>query len=84
MAALQSASLYSTGQQQAAAVFRSIICQMFADGSKRTAVEAIKLMAQELGLIIKVSEARLMEIALQVAKNELTNVTEIAKLIFEK
>jgi prophage maintenance system killer protein len=53
---------------------------MFENGNKRTAVAIFEKLAQESG-IQTVSREEMLNVATQVAKGKLTDVSEIAKLL---
>jgi death-on-curing family protein len=82
--ALNTASYYTLAEDQAASVFRTIISNhMFADGNKRTAVMAVELLAQKMGLKL-VSQEQLLNVAGKVANGLLEDVEEISKQIITK
>ncbi|XZF16695.1 RHS repeat-associated core domain-containing protein [Chitinophagaceae bacterium MMS25-I14] len=79
--AINTALYYETAAEQGSAIFRSISNgHMFIDGNKRTAVAAFQLFAEQFGLTT-VSEAQMTQVATQVATGEITDVSEIAKLL---
>lgn len=79
--AIFSAMYYEDVAEQGAAIFRSISGgHMFVNGNKRTAVAAFKSFAKQNGLNT-VSEKQMMNIATQVATGEVTEVSQIAKML---
>ncbi len=81
--AINSALYYEKSGEQGAAIFRSISHgHMFVDGNKRTAVAAIKAFAESNGLKT-VGQAKLFEAATKVATGEVTDVSQIATMLFK-
>jgi len=79
---LQSASYYDTPAEQGASIFRSIIKNhTFENGNKRTAVAAYKNFAQRTGIPINLTDNQLFDITLQVERNELVDVSDIANAL---
>ncbi|WP_341836427.1 RHS repeat-associated core domain-containing protein [Chitinophaga pollutisoli] len=83
MSAINSAMYYETAAEQGAAIFRSISHgHMFIDGNKRTAVAAFESFAKKHGLST-VGKDEMSNVATEVAKGKLTDVSEIAKKLIK-
>ncbi|ALR31279.1 hypothetical protein ATE47_12430 [Chryseobacterium sp. IHB B 17019] len=77
--AISSAMYYETAAEQSASIFKSIAHgHMFENGNKRTAVAIFEKLAKEAG-IQTVSRQEMLDVATQVAKGKMTDVSEIAK-----
>ncbi|THU32398.1 type II toxin-antitoxin system death-on-curing family toxin [Niastella caeni] len=80
---INSAMYYPTIAEQGSAIFRSIIKNhMFIDGNKRTAVMAFEAYAKLHGLKT-VSRQEILNVATKVATNQVTEVSEISKLLIK-
>ena len=72
-------SYYNTNTEIAAALFRSLILNHpFSDGNKRTAVAVLYYVLTPV-----VSIEAVENLALSVAKGEITHITDIANLLYE-
>lgn len=81
--AINSALYYEEPVEQGASIFRSISNgHMFKNGNKRTAVAAIKAFAKLNGLRT-VNQSKLFETATKVATGEISDVSQIAQMIFK-
>lgn len=81
--AINSAMYYNTAAEQGASIFRSISGgHMFMNGNKRTAVAAFQSFAKIHGLKT-VSQQEMMNVATQVATGQVTDVSQIAKMLIK-
>ncbi|TRX35068.1 RHS repeat-associated core domain-containing protein, partial [Flavobacterium restrictum] len=81
--AINSAMYYETAAEQGASIFRSISGgHMFMDGNKRTAVAVFKSFANQNGLRT-VSQSKMLNISTQVATGQVSDVSQIAKLLIK-
>ena len=79
--AINSALYYETAAEQGASIFRSIAHgHMFFNGNKRTAIEAFKIYANHHGLKT-VSQKQMLNVATEVAQGNITDVSQIAKML---
>jgi RHS repeat-associated protein len=82
--AINSAMYYEKPAEQGAAIFRSISNgHMFQDGNKRTAVGSFMSFAKNMGLK-PVSQANMMNVATKVATGEVSDVSQISKMLIKK
>jgi len=82
--ALNTASYYATVPEQGASIFKTIIKNhMFADGNKRTAVEAFKLFCSRSGIKNSLTDLELLKVASDVATGKLDDVLEISKVLIK-
>ena len=81
--AINSALYYGSAAEQGASIFRSISHgHMFMNGNKRTAVSAFQAFAKYNGLKT-VSQQQMLNIANQVSKGVITDVSEIARMLIK-
>ena len=79
--AINSAMYYENSAEQGASIFKSISHgHMFANGNKRTAVAAFEVFAKQHGLNT-VSKSEMMDVATKVATGEVSDVSQIAKML---
>jgi death-on-curing protein len=75
---IESAAYYDSPAQQAASIMRGIVGNhTFVDGNKRTAVQAYRSFAEQVGLKVNKTDDELMDIANQIAKGDLDDVGDI-------
>ncbi len=79
--AINSAMYYEKVSEQGASIFKSISAgHMFIDGNKRTAVGVFQDFAKQAGLET-VSHQQMMNVANQVATGQITDISQIARML---
>ena len=81
--AISSFYYYQSKEEQICSVFRGILKNHpFADGNKRTAVTALFILSEEMGLPIDHTDSELFDIVLKTVNSDF-DVGEIAHMIFQ-
>ncbi len=80
--AINTASYYDDIADQGSSIFKTIIQNhMFENGNKRTAVDFLKSFAEKNSINIRLSSDELLDLATKIANKEVSEVSEITKLI---
>ena len=78
---LNSASYYDDPYEQVAAVTRSITDHAFANGNKRTALDTLNMLIDDLGLDDVLTDSQKWDLIYDIAEGRLDDVTEIARIL---
>ena len=78
---LNSASYYDDPYDQVAAVTRSIVDHVFANGNKRTAMDTLNMLLNDFGLSNSLTDVRKWDLIYDIAEGRLNDVKKIANIL---
>jgi len=78
---INSASYYDNKYDQVASIIRGIADHAFLDGNKRTAVDSLFMLLNEMGLKYSISYDQAWKLVVDIANGVTRNVSEISSII---